>query len=53
LFFQTTSATDLFHAIGSVLLSCEEIEKVVAGDLLQWSPDSARHIDIQYPEHYE
>ncbi|KAF1329884.1 Tbc1 domain family member 14, partial [Globisporangium splendens] len=49
---KSTSATDLFDAIESVALSSREITELVAGGKL-WSPDSSRHIQIQYPETYD
>lgn len=49
---QATSARDLFAAIESVTLSSGEISELLAGGSL-WSPDSARDVEVQYPESYD
>ncbi|TYZ67896.1 hypothetical protein PybrP1_010142 [[Pythium] brassicae (nom. inval.)] len=49
---KSTSARDLFAAIESVTLSSREITELLAGGSL-WSPDSARQIEVQYPESYD
>ncbi|KAG3116184.1 hypothetical protein PI124_g5379 [Phytophthora idaei] len=51
-FPKNTSSRQLFEAISSVSLSCEEITELLAGGKL-WSPDEARQVPVKYPDTYE
>ncbi|RLN77721.1 hypothetical protein BBJ28_00016943 [Nothophytophthora sp. Chile5] len=51
-FPKSTSSRELFSAISSVSLSCQEITKLLAGGKL-WSPDAVRQVPVKYPEAYE
>ncbi|KAG7386293.1 hypothetical protein PHYPSEUDO_000421 [Phytophthora pseudosyringae] len=51
-FPKSTSSREIFEAISSVSLSCEEITELLAGGKL-WSPDEARQVPIKYPDTYE
>ncbi|ETL82221.1 hypothetical protein L917_17590 [Phytophthora nicotianae] len=51
-FPKNTSSRQLFKAISSVSLSCEEITELLAGGKL-WSPDEAREVPVKYPDTYE
>ncbi|RLN89862.1 hypothetical protein BBJ28_00006262 [Nothophytophthora sp. Chile5] len=48
-FPKATSSRELFSAISSVSLSCQEITKLLAGGKL-WSPDAVRQVPVKYPE---
>ncbi|CAI5716550.1 unnamed protein product [Hyaloperonospora brassicae] len=51
-FPKTTSSQELFEAISSVSLSCQEITKLLAGGTL-WSPDEVRQVPVKYPDAYD
>ncbi|KAG6606444.1 TBC1 domain family member 14 [Phytophthora cinnamomi] len=51
-FPKNTSSRQLFEAIASVSLSCQEITELLAGGKL-WSPDEARQVPVKFPETYE
>ncbi|EGZ27350.1 hypothetical protein PHYSODRAFT_474929 [Phytophthora sojae] len=51
-FPKNTSSRQLFEAISSVSLSCQEITELLAGGKL-WSPDEARQVPVKFPETYE
>ncbi|KAF1774047.1 hypothetical protein GQ600_21213 [Phytophthora cactorum] len=51
-FPKNTSSRQLFEAISSVSLSCEEITELLAGGKL-WSPDEARQVPVKYPDTYD
>ncbi|KAE9046041.1 hypothetical protein PR001_g4716 [Phytophthora rubi] len=51
-FPKSTSSRQLFEAISSVSLSCQEITELLAGGKL-WSPDEARQVPVKFPETYE
>ncbi|KAL3657291.1 hypothetical protein V7S43_017800 [Phytophthora oleae] len=51
-FPKNTSSRELFGAIESVSLSCEEITELLAGGKL-WSPDEAQQVPVKYPDTYE
>ncbi|KAL4140160.1 hypothetical protein PRNP1_015231 [Phytophthora ramorum] len=51
-FPKSTSSQQLFDAISSVSLSCNEITEMLVGGPL-WSPDAARQVPVKYPDTYE
>ncbi|EEY67619.1 uncharacterized protein PITG_18461 [Phytophthora infestans T30-4] len=51
-FPKNTSSRQLFKAISSVSLSCEEVTELLAGGKL-WSPDEVREVPVKYPDTYE
>ncbi|DAZ95844.1 TPA: hypothetical protein N0F65_009118 [Lagenidium giganteum] len=53
-FPKSISATELFDAIDAVALSCQEINELLAGGTVAaWTPDSAREVEVKYPDAYE
>ena len=51
-FPKTTSSQELFEAISSVSLSCQEITNLLAGGTL-WSPDEVRQVPVKFPDTYD
>ncbi|CAI5727051.1 unnamed protein product [Peronospora effusa] len=51
-FPKNISSQQLFEAISSVHLSCQEITELLAGGKL-WSPDETRQVPVKYPDTYE
>ncbi|CAH0486540.1 unnamed protein product [Peronospora farinosa] len=51
-FPKNISSQQLFEAISSVHLSCQEITELLAGGKI-WSPDETRQVPVKYPDTYE